>query len=103
MTVPHNSPFISRLRNLSHEIGDTIYVTEDPQYSSEQLIIMTALGEIPNAVVSARVATPLLRRYPDLDASLEISLNQFHGWAMSHRDSILQREIASWLTDSNSR
>lgn len=103
VTVPHNSPFISRLRNLSHEIGDTIYVTEDPQYSSEQLIIMTALGEIPNAVVSARVATPLLRRYPDLDASLEISLNQFHGWAMSHRDSTLQREIASWLTDSNSR
>lgn len=100
VNVPHNSPFISRLRNLSHEIGDTIYVTEDPQYSSEQLIIMTALGEIPNAVVSARVATPLLQQYPDLDASLEISLNQFHGWAMSPRDSLLQQEIASWFTDA---
>ncbi len=97
VTVPHNSPFISRLRNLSHEIGDTIYVAEDSRYSSEQLIIMTAIGEIDNVVVSARVAEPLLRRYPNLDASLHVSFNQFQGWAMSPRDSILHREIAGWF------
>lgn len=100
VTVPNGSPFISRLRNLSHEIGDTIYVTEDPQYSSEQLIIMTALGEVPNVVVSARVAAPMLKRYPNLDASLEISLNQFHGWALSHRDSVLRDTISQWLANT---
>lgn len=98
VNVPHQSPFISRLRNLSHEIGDTIYVDEDAQYSSEQLIIMTALGEVPNVVVSARVASPMLESYPQLDASLEISLNQFHGWALATRDSTLRDTIAGWLS-----
>lgn len=98
VTVPHNSPFISRLRNLSHEIGDTIFVTEDPIYSSEQLIILTAIGEVPNVVVSAHVAAPLLQRYPSLDASLEISLNQFHGWALSPRDSALCDTINRWIS-----
>ncbi len=98
ITLPHNSPFISRLRNLSHEIGDTIYVTEDPQYSTEQLVIMTAIGEVDNAVASARVAAPLLQRYPNLDATLEISFNQFQGWAMLPKDSLLHREMESWFT-----
>ena len=102
ITLPNNSPFISRLRNLSHEIGDTIYVTEDLQYSTEQLVIMTAIGEVDNAVASARVAAPLLQRYPNLDASLEISFNQFQGWAMSPKDTILHREIESWFAGHGS-
>ena len=53
VTVPAGSPFISRLHNLSREIGDTIYITEDPEYSSEQLIVLTALGEVHNVVVNA--------------------------------------------------
>jgi len=97
VTVPKGSPFISRLRNLSHEIGDTIYIDENPTYSTEQLIIMTALGEIPNVVASARLAKPLLERYPNLDASLSISFNQFQGWAMMPRDSLLRDTIARWI------
>lgn len=99
ITVPRNSPYISRLRNLSHEIGDTIYITEDPEYSSEQLIILTALGEVPNVVVSARVAEPLLKRYPRLDASLAISFNQFQGWVLAPRDSLLRDTLNTWLTE----
>ena len=37
--VPMNSPAILRIRNLSREIGDTIYVREDSIYGSEQLIM----------------------------------------------------------------
>lgn len=47
--VPKESPYIQRLRNLSHEIGDTIYIIENAEYSPEQLVILTALGEIPRA------------------------------------------------------
>lgn len=97
VVVPKNSPFISRLKNLARETGDTIIITEDPVYSTEQLIIMTSLGEIPNVVASARVAAPLLARYPNLDGSLEISFNQFQGWALSPSDSILRDTINSWL------
>ena len=98
VTVPVGSPFISRLQNLSREIGDTIYITEDREYSSEQLIILTALGEIPNAVVNAGVVAPYLKEYPQLDASIEISLNQFQGWALSRRDSTLRDTLDTWLS-----
>lgn len=99
ITVPRNSPYISRLRNLSHEIGDTIYITEDPEYSSEQLIILTSLGEIPNVVVSARTAAPLLAKYPNLDASLLISFNQFQGWVLAPRDSTLRDTLNTWFAE----
>ncbi len=95
--LPKGSPFIPRLRNLSHEIGDTIYIREDSAYSSEQLVILTALGELPRVVVSARVAAPLLKRYPSLDASLGISFNQFHGWVLNKSDSLLRDTLSQWF------
>lgn len=98
VVVPKGSPYISRLINLSHEIGDTIYITEDPEYSSEQLILLTALGEVSRVVVSERVALPFLQKYPQLDASLGISFNQFHGWALAPADSALRDTLSSWLT-----
>lgn len=97
VTLPKGSPFAARLRNLSHEIGDTIMVDEDDEYSSEQLVIMTALGEIPLTVASERLAAPLLKRYPRLDASIAVSFNQFQGWAMAPRDSLLRDTIATWI------
>ena len=97
VTVPQGSPYISRLINLSHEIGDTIYIRQDKDYSSEQLIVLTALGEVERAVVSERVVRPFLLRYPQLDASLAISFNQFHGWALAPADSALRDTISTWL------
>ncbi len=97
ITVPKGSPFISRLQNLSREIGDTIYIEEDDEYSSEQLVILTALGELSRVVVSEHVALPLLKRYPTLDASVAISFNQFHGWLLSPSDSILRDSISAWV------
>ena len=98
--LPKGSPFISRLRNLSHEIGDTIYILEDSTYSSEQLVILTALGELPRVVVSARIASHLLKRYPYLDASLGISFNQFHGWVLNQSDSLLRDTISQWCQEN---
>lgn len=98
IVVPKGSPYISRLINLSHEIGDTIYVTEDATYSSEQLIVLTALGQVSRVVVSEHVARPFLERYPQLDASLGISFNQFHGWALAPSDSALRDTISAWFT-----
>mgnify|MGYP000674131661 CR=1 FL=1 len=44
--IPKDSPALLRLQNLGHEIGDTIYVVEDELYSTEQLMIMVAKGDI---------------------------------------------------------
>lgn len=97
VTLPTGSPFISRLGALSREIGDTILVAEDPDYSSEQLVILTATGEVPLTVVSEGVARPLLRHYPNLDASVLISLRQFHAWAVAPADSALRDTLSNWL------
>lgn len=95
--VPKGSPFIPRLENLSREIGDTIMVVEDPEYSSEQMVIMVSLGELPNVVVSKGVADPLLEKYSNIDASVGISFNQFQSWALAPRDSVLRDSLNAWL------
>lgn len=84
--VPSGSPAADRLRNLSHEIGDTIFVVEDSGYGAEQLFTLTAVGEIPLAVVNRATAVRLAADYPDTDISTPISFTQFQSWVMS-RDS----------------
>lgn len=80
--VAEGSPYIGRIRNLSHEIGDTIIIVEEKDYSPELLGIQVALGEIPNAVVSEQLARSLSADYPQLDYSIPISFNQFQSWAI---------------------
>lgn len=87
--ISAQSPFLTRLQNLSHEIGDTIYVVQDKEYGPEQLMIMTSIGEINNVVVNEHVAKAIARDYPNLDTSLSLSFNQFQSWAVAKRDSIL--------------
>ena len=54
--IPKDSPALLRLQNLGHEIGDTIYVVEDELYSTEQLMIMVAKGDIDYAVCDQQIA-----------------------------------------------
>lgn len=95
--VPSSTPLTTRLHALGREIGDTIYVHEDPDYAEEQLVMLVALGEIPCAVVNGRTARSLAKDYPDLDISVEISFNQFKAWALAPRDSLLRDTLNAWL------
>lgn len=97
--VPKGSPARMRLHNLAHEIGDTIIVREDPDYGAEQLAMLVYIGELEGGltVMSRDQAEMSRRRYPDLDASVEISLNQYRGWAMMPRDSLLMDSISAAL------
>lgn len=95
--VAKNSPYVQRVRNLSREIGDTIYVVEDSVYSPEQLAILTATGDVPLAVISESTAKAMSRKYPDLDYSVAISLNQFQSWLLLPTDSLLRDNINAAL------
>ncbi len=90
VTVAAGSPMYYRLRNLSDEIGDTIIIVPDSIYGAEQLVIMTALGEIEFAVVNNRVAQKIKPDYPQLDVSTDISFTQFQSWIMRSADSTIQ-------------
>lgn len=96
--IPAGSPFRDRLINLSHEIGDTIYIEEDPDYASEQLVMLVALGDLPRAVVNEQIARSLAGRYPNLDISLDISFTQFQSWAVSPNRQVLLDSLNLWLS-----
>ncbi len=99
--VPKGTPSITRLKSLGREIGDTIIIRQDSLYSSEQLLILVANGERPNAAVSMAVARRMRERYPMLDLSLGLSFNQFHSWALNPKDSVLRDSLSVWIKELN--
>lgn len=95
--ISGDSPFVTRLQNMSNELGDTIHLISEKGYSPEHLAILTALGEIRQAVVNEAVARRIAKDYPVLDISTPISFNQFQTWAVAPRDSVLADSLDSWL------
>lgn len=80
--VSSNASVLSRLKNLSAEIGDSIIVRQDSVYGSEQLVMLVATGDISRAVVNETVAEALAKEYPDLDVSTKVSFSQFQPWLL---------------------
>lgn len=95
--VPENSPALLRLINLESEIGDTIYVVEEPLYSSEQLIIMVAKGDIDYAVCDQQVALKSKSQFPEIDIDTDISFTQLQSWAVRNDSPILRDSLNSWF------
>lgn len=90
-------PFKTRLTNMTREMGDTIEVIIDQNHSSEHLAIMTALGQIKQAVVGEAEARRIAARYPQLDISVPISLSQFQVWAVAPDNTALLDTLNSWI------
>ncbi len=97
--VAEGSPCNTRLRNMIRELGDSIVVVSEPGYSSEQLAIRTALGEVKQAVVNEAVARHIAKRYPCLDISTPISFNQFQVWAVAPGDTVLLDSLNVWVNE----
>ena len=95
--ISASSPFRNRLQNLSQELGDTIYILSDPEYNSEHLVLLTALGEIKQAVVNESVAKRLSADYPELDISTPISMSQFQPWIVGESKQSLRDSLNSWI------
>ena len=96
--IPKNSPALLRLQNLAHEIGDTIYVKEDELYSSEQLAIMVAKGDINYAVCDQQIARLSKENLPEIDIDTDISFTQLQSWAVRKDSPILLDSLNSWLS-----
>ncbi len=96
--VVTNSPSESRLRNLAAEIGDTIFIHSNPDYSAELLFLMTSIGEIDYCVINEKVAKALEEENGKAVVSANISFTQFQAWAMRHDDQSLKNRIDSALT-----
>ena len=96
--IPKDSPARLRLQNLAHEIGDTIYIKEDELYSSEQLAIMVAKGDIDYAVCDQQIAKISKENLPEIDIDTDISFTQLQSWAVRKDSPILLDSLNSWLS-----
>lgn len=95
--IPENSPALLRIQNLQHEIGDSIYVIEEERYSSEQLIIMVAKGDIDYAVCDLQIATIAQKQFPEIDINTDISFTQLQSWAVRKESPTLLDSLNQWL------
>jgi len=95
--VAKDSPAMLRLNNLSHEIGDTIFINEDPTYEAEQLVMMVASGDIDFTVCDEKVAQLLSTTLPEIDIETDISFTQLESWAVRRNSPVLLDSLNSWL------
>lgn len=89
----------SRIENLAHEIGDTIYIAEEATYGAEQLVIMVAKGDIEFAVIHEMIAQQLSKEFPEIDCNTDISFSQFQSWALRKDAPVLLDSLNRWLAD----
>ena len=101
--VPKDSPALLRIRNLEHEIGDTIYVIENDLYSDEQLIAMVANRDIDFAVCDQQNAEQMHKQYPEIDIQTDISFTQLQSWATRRNSPALRDSLNVWLKELKER
>ncbi|MGL5318333.1 MAG: transporter substrate-binding domain-containing protein, partial [Bacteroidales bacterium] len=95
--IPKNSSVKTRLTNLIREIGDTIYVIEDPLYQEEQLVQMVATRVIDYAVVDEHIARRIISNYPVIDIDTDISFAQLNSWITRKNSPVLRDSIDSFI------
>lgn len=95
--IEKDSPARFRIRNLSHEIGDTIHIIEHADLSSEYLLLKVAAGDLKYAVVNERIAKPLLEIHPEVSIETPISFTQFQAWLLNRNDTLLLKRLNLWI------
>lgn len=98
VTVRENSSYIKRLRNLSEELGDTIYINKlSGTMSTEKIINKVAEGEIKYTVADKNLAQIHAAYNPVLDVSVPISFSQRIAWAVRKNAPQLLEAVNQWI------
>ena len=98
LTVRMASSYVTRLENLSDELGADLNIIESQaNVSTEDLISMVARGEIDYTVSDGNVAKLYYGYYPILDIDYTISLPQRIAWAVRLNSPKLLNATNEWL------
>lgn len=101
--IQQDSPAAMRISNLSKEIGDSIYVKNEPEMSEEYLCMLVATEKIPLAVVNEKTAKKMQSQYPRLSYDNPVSFTQFQVWLMNKNDTVLLHKVDKWLESFQSK
>ena len=93
------SPAKLRIKNLSEEIAEPIYIEEIADYSQEQILSMVASGEIDYAVIDKEIATRNRKKIPEIDMNIDISFTQLQAWAVRKDSPILLDSLNIWIAE----
>jgi membrane-bound lytic murein transglycosylase F len=96
--IQSGSSYDERLKSLSDEIGDTIYVMNTAE-DAEQLISLVAEGTIDFTVCDENIALVNQTYYPNIDVETAISFPQYIAWAVQKGNTSLKKEIDKWFTE----
>lgn len=97
LCVVRGSSYAQRIKNLSQEISDTIFVSELKVHDAEELILLIAKGSIRYGVCDEKVANYFVKRFPGIDVSLGIGFSQIQGWGVSKSTPKLAKQVNDWL------
>ena len=96
--VRYQSSYLTRMRNLSDEVGGDIIIIEDfPDVETEALIRKVADGTIDFTVAEEDVALVNSGYYPILDIQTELSVEQQIAWGLRKNSSELKDTLNYWL------
>ncbi|WP_142531484.1 MltF family protein [Saccharicrinis carchari] len=95
--VQKGSSYVTRLRHLSDEIGDSINIVEIPDYEAEQLIGLVAEGEISYTICDENLAAVNKNYYDNIDIETAISFPQKIAWGVRKSSPDLLHVVNNWL------
>ena len=104
VNVLKDSKYHFRLLNLNEEIGGgiDIMVMDKDSISEEDILEMVHNKEVDYTVVDSDIASLNKTYYPELDITMEVSLEQYSGWAVNKENKILADKINNYAqTDEN--
>jgi len=97
--VAQNPAAVLRLKNLSEEIAEPVFIQEIPDNSPENLILMVSGKEIDYAIVDKAIAKKMAVQNPNIDYSIDIGFNQLQAWAVRPSSPILLDSLNVWITE----
>lgn len=98
LTVRMASSYVTRLNNISDELGADLNIIEsEANVNTEDLISLVASGEIDYTVADENIAELYSGYYPILDIYYTLSLPQRIAWAVRKNSPNLLNAINEWL------
>ena len=97
ITLPANSPQIQRIKNLSDEIADPIFINEIPNITTDDLVAKVAQGQYKYTICGMRLAKKLKKIYPEIDVSVPVGFEQAYSWAVNMKNHKLLEKLNKFL------